>query len=79
MTTVIALSQLVADVLGIPAGEITDDTGAATHPGWTSIKQLQLIVTVEERYRLSFSRDEIRSVRSVGDLRRNLLSKGVDP
>jgi acyl carrier protein len=72
-------TQLVAGVLGIPAGEITDEVGPATHASWTSIKQIQLIVATEERYRLSFSRDEIRSVRCVGDLRRNLLSKGVDP
>lgn len=77
MTTVMTFSQLVADVLGIPAGEVTDDTGPATHASWTSIKQLQLLVAVEERYRLSFSRDEIRAVRSVGDLRRILLSKGA--
>jgi acyl carrier protein len=79
MTTVITFTQLVAGVLDIPAGEVTDGIGPATHTGWTSIKQLQLIVAVEERYRLTFSRDEIRSVRSVGDLRRNLLSKGVEP
>jgi acyl carrier protein len=74
-----SFTQLVAGVLGMPAEEVTDDTGPATHVSWSSIKHLQLIIAVEANYRLSFSRDEIRSVRSVGDLRRSLVSRGVEP
>jgi acyl carrier protein len=72
-------NQLVATVLEVPVADVADDTGPATHSNWTSIRHLQLIVAIEEQYGLSFSREEIRSVRSVGDLRRGLLSRGVTP
>lgn len=73
----IPFTQLVATVLGVPATDIADDIGPATYAEWSSIKHLQLLIAVEENYSLSFSREEIRSVRSVGDLRRSLLSRGV--
>jgi acyl carrier protein len=75
----IPLTQVVASVLGVHAEEVTEETGPATNADWTSIKHLQLIIAVEENYSLSFSREEIRSVRTVGDLRRNLVSRGVAP
>ena len=77
--SMIPLTQLIARVLGVPATDIQDDLGPATHADWTSIKHLQLIVALEDNYRLSFSREEIRSFRSVGDLRRNLVGRGVAP
>lgn len=75
----ISFDQLVATVLDVPVADISDDLGPATHAGWTSIKHLQLIVAVEENYGLSLGRQEIRAVRTVGDLRKGLASKGVSP
>jgi len=72
-------SELVAAVLDVPAADVTDETGPGTHEGWSSIKHLQLIVAVEDNYRLSFSRAEIRSLRTVGDLRKNLVTRGILP
>jgi acyl carrier protein len=73
----IPFTQLVATVLEVSAADVGDETGPGTHPGWTSIKHLQLIVAIEENYSLSFSREEIRSMRSIGDFRRSLATKGV--
>jgi acyl carrier protein len=75
----IPLTQLASNVLGMPAAEVTDEVGPATHAEWSSIKHLQLIVAVEENYGLSLSRAEIRSIRTLGDLREQLLTKGATP
>lgn len=75
----VPFTQLVADVLELPVTEVNDELGPATTAGWTSIRHLQLIAAAEENYGLSFSRAEIRAVRTVGDLRRGLASRGVVP
>ena len=71
------LEEIVAGILDVPAAELTDEVGPATHSDWTSLKHLMLISALEDGYELSFSRDEIRSIRTLGDLRRTLASKGV--
>lgn len=69
------LDEIVARVLDVPAAELTDDAGPATYSEWTSLKHLLVISALEDRYDLSFSRDEIRSIRTLGDLRRTLAGK----
>jgi acyl carrier protein len=73
---VTSFDDLVASVLDLPAGDVHDDIGPATHEAWTSLRHLQLITAVESTYGFEFSRDEIRAVRSVGDLREALRSRG---
>lgn len=69
--------QIVARVLDLPPVELSDDVGPATHANWTSLRHFLLVSAIEDSYGLSFSRDEIRSIRSVGDVRRMLVSKGA--
>jgi acyl carrier protein len=71
------LIELIADVLEVDPASVTDADGPATLPGWTSLRHLQLIVTLEETYRLSFAFEEVRKVDSVSGLRAVLRAKGV--
>jgi acyl carrier protein len=71
------LIELIADVLEVDPASVTDADGPATLPGWTSLRHLQLIVTLEETYRLSFAYEEVRKVDSVSGLRAVLRAKGV--
>ncbi|RSM43810.1 acyl carrier protein [Amycolatopsis balhimycina DSM 5908] len=71
------LIELIADVLEVDPASVTDADGPATLPGWTSLRHLQLIVTLEETYRLSFAYEDVRQVDSVGGLRAVLRAKGV--
>ncbi|HEY2242472.1 MAG TPA: acyl carrier protein [Streptosporangiaceae bacterium] len=71
--------ELMATVLDVPASAISDDLGPATCADWNSIKHLQIIIAVEDNYQMSFDREEIRAIRRVGDLRRGLRSKGIEP
>lgn len=73
----ISFTELVAATLDVPAVEVHDELGPATHADWTSVKHLQLIIALEDHYGLSFTRDEIRSIRTIRDVRHGLRSKGV--
>jgi len=44
-------------------------------PGWDSFKQIEIIVALEEHYRVKFHTKELDSLQSVGDLVRVLSGK----
>lgn len=71
------LHDLVADVLDLDPGTVTDEDTPATLPEWTSLRHLQLIVTLEEVYEVSFAYEEVRDVPSIGFLREALRGKGA--
>lgn len=70
------LAEVVAGVLEVDPAEVTDESGPETIATWTSLRHLQLVVTLEEVYGLSFAFEEIRDLRSVGALREVLRAKG---
>jgi acyl carrier protein len=69
--------EIVADVLEVGTDLVTDTAGPDTVPAWTSLRHLQLVVTLEEAYQVSFSYQEVRNVRTVGQLRDVLRAKGT--
>ncbi|HEX6872525.1 MAG TPA: acyl carrier protein [Micromonosporaceae bacterium] len=73
------LDQWIAEILELPAAEITDDLGPATYAGWTSLRHVQVISAVQRRYGVRVPPREARAIRSVGDLRRWLIEAGVAP
>ncbi|MFF0298024.1 acyl carrier protein [Kitasatospora sp. NPDC004615] len=70
------LTDLVADVLRIPATEVTEETGAATTAAWTSLTQVQIVARVEQEYGLRLTAREARACRSVRALRDVLARDG---
>jgi acyl carrier protein len=68
---------LVAGVLEVEPEQIVDDASQDTLASWTSMRHIELVVTLQEAYRLSFSYDEINGLRTIGDLRGALAAKGV--
>jgi acyl carrier protein len=71
------LNVLVAEVLDVAPTNVTDEDGPATLPEWTSLRHLELVVTIEEAYGISFAFEEVRAVPNVGALREVLAAKGV--
>lgn len=70
------LTELVADVLQVPADEVTEDTGPATTAAWSSLRHVQIIARVEKEYGVRLTAREARACRSVGKLRAVLAEKG---
>jgi hypothetical protein len=73
----LALVEIVAAVVGVAPGELTDEDGPATVGGWTSRKQIELLVTLEEFYGLDLGQAEILGAPNIGTLREVLRAKGL--
>jgi acyl carrier protein len=70
-------AETVAGVLEVEPAELTDDMGPDQLDAWTSTRHIQLVVTLEEAYAVSFSYPEIRDLRTIGELRAVLKAKGA--
>lgn len=73
----IPLEELVARVLDIPLDQVEEDDGPGGRSAWSSMQHIELIVALEEEYRVGFSHAEIRELRSLGSVRSTLQRKGV--
>jgi acyl carrier protein len=71
-----ALVEIVAAVLGVDPGELTDEDGPATIGAWTSRKQIELLVTLEEFYGLDLGQQEVLGAPTIGALREVLRARG---
>jgi acyl carrier protein len=71
------LEQLLAELLQIPVTQITAELAMKDLDVWDSLKHMELIAELEREFDLQLSFDEIVTMRSVGDIKRVLSSKGV--
>jgi acyl carrier protein len=70
-----ALKEIFADVFlrdDIPLGPALTAKDVA---GWDSFKQIEIILAVEEKYKIKFNTREIDSLQTVGDLVRVIINK----
>jgi acyl carrier protein len=70
------LESLVYTVLEIDPNT-TGEVSQATHGEWTSVKQIQIIITLEDAYDVVFSGEEMVAGTSISRLREMLASKGA--
>jgi acyl carrier protein len=71
-----SLESLVCTVLEIDP-DTPGEVSRATHGEWTSIKQVQIMVIIEETYDVEFSGAEMATGTSTSRLRDLLAAKGV--
>lgn len=68
------LRGLLARTLALPPGDIGADASMDTVDGWDSLKQLQIVLALEEAYGVSFAEDEALDITSL-DLIREALKR----
>ncbi len=68
------LSEVFRDVFMRDVA-LRPDLTAKDVPGWDSFKQIEIIVALEERYRIKFHTRELDALHNVGDLARALAGK----
>jgi acyl carrier protein len=73
-----ALKELVAEVLDVEPSALHDTTSPASLDRWDSLAHITLISAVEETYDVILTTSEMRQARSLGELRRILQDKGVE-
>jgi MbtH protein len=72
------LVRLIAEVLEVDPGELGDDAGPGRAAGWTSLKHIQLVTSLEHTFGIKLSATEIRGLTSVAAIRETLRAKGAD-
>ena len=71
------VEQIMADVLKIAEKDITDSLTMDELEVWDSLKHMDLIVSLEEKFRIEFTFDEIIIMTSVVAIRRVLNNRGA--
>jgi acyl carrier protein len=75
--TAVEFTEIVAGVLEVGPAEVVGTAGPATLLTWTSLRHLELVVTLEQAYGVSFTYQDIRNLRSIGQVRDVLRAKGA--
>ena len=69
------LQDVFRQVFNRPELEIAEETTADKVKGWDSLKHIELIVSVESRFRVRFKTAEVAKLNNVGDLIRVLAER----
>lgn len=71
------LNTLMAVVLTIPENEIVDDLSMSRTDIWDSLRHMELIIAIEERFGVDLTGDDIVEMTSVASIRSVLRANGV--
>lgn len=68
---------LVARVIGTPIDAIDDESGPDTVPGWDSFSHIDVALSLEVEFGISFTPEELMDLVSVRIIKMVLRDKGV--
>ena len=71
------LEKILSKVLEVKENEIKDDSSPDNIENWDSFNGLMLISELENEFKISFTLDEITSVKTVADIKKALTKHGV--
>lgn len=70
--------RIVADVLAIDEGRVTQDLGPSTADNWDSMNHLRIVTAIEEEFGISFSMEEVQAIDTLGALQKLVADKRRD-
>ncbi len=73
------LREIVANVLGVPASEIQASSSPRDFAQWDSAAHIEIVLSVEAEYGVSFTPEEMLEVLSLEALEDILRQKGALP
>jgi acyl carrier protein len=71
----VALTEIFNDVFMRDDMELAPALTAQDVPGWDSFKQIEIMVSVEERFNIKLNTREIDNLKNVGDLAEIIAKK----
>jgi acyl carrier protein len=77
MLSVNTLHQIICEVLRIPREKTATDVRIHEIDTWNSLTHIELIVSLEERFHVQFTEDEIVAMTSIGAIQETLRLRGV--
>ncbi|MCX7798535.1 MAG: acyl carrier protein [Melioribacter sp.] len=69
------LKQVILKQLNLDDFDIKDETTAPEVPGWDSLNHINIILAIEEHFKVKFKSYELLRLKNVGDLQKLLDSK----
>jgi acyl carrier protein len=77
MTSLSKLHQVISEVLRVPADRITSEMSIHKVDTWNSLTHIELVVTIEEKFHIQLTEDEIVAMTSIAEIQRILSHRGV--
>lgn len=74
----LGLKQTFADVLRVGVDEISVNSSSKNTRNWDSLRHVELVVAIEEKYAVSFSQTEVFALNTARGFRDMLARKNVD-
>ena len=74
-----SLCEIVANILGVSPGEIQESSSPRDFAQWDSAAHIEIVLSVEAEYGVSFTPEEMLEVLSVEALEDVLRQKGALP
>jgi acyl carrier protein len=71
------LEELFAKVLREPVASLSAESSPKTVHSWDSLRHIELIMSAEVEYGVSFATSEVTTIRTLGCMRGLLQQKGV--
>lgn len=71
------LEAVVARVLDEPVDSIAEDSSPDNMWKWTSLRNVTLLIEIENEFDIRFSNTEMSTIRTLRDIRAVLVKKGV--
>jgi acyl carrier protein len=75
---IMKLMKIINHAFGNSSAAESDDTVLVNLPEWDSMGHMLFISQVEEQYSIELSGDEIADTRTIGDIKKLILSKGKE-
>jgi acyl carrier protein len=69
------IREIAGDIFGVDQVVITEKSSTESLPGWDSLQHINFILALEDKFKVSFSPEEIEAVRSIRDAARILDKK----
>jgi acyl carrier protein len=68
--------EVFSTIFGLPAEHFGDETAPATVPGWDSVRHVELVIALEERFNCMFDPDEVPDLTSLARIEEILRRHG---
>jgi len=62
------IKELVAGILSVPVDVIEDDTAIGDIPEWDSLRHIQIVTAIEEKFGFRFTPDVMMDLEDIGDI-----------
>ncbi len=72
------LNEIICDELDLEEIELTENSSAKDFEKWDSLRNLQIVVSVEHEFGIRFYSDEIPGWQNIGEMIDSIISKIED-